>query len=193
MKKRVHITDLPPLKESYQVPEGYFDSLAEKIEAGKSSITPWMHVEDVAPLAESYQVPEGYFDGLQEKIEQRKEAEGQVVSFRRKRVRIWASFVAAACIAMVVVSVIRIDTGEPAETIAQVVNKNDYTLKNIPDHEIASLLDERDDEFELTDEEIMEVIEHEAIQSESTAIIDFLQEDGSLNEVSSEEDFIESI
>jgi len=66
---------------------------------------------------------------------------------------------------------------------------NNNRIKNIPDKEIASLLNDRDDEFELTDEEIIEVIQHETKKDETTAIINFLEEDGG----DEEEDFLESI
>jgi hypothetical protein len=54
-------------------------------------------------------------------------------------------------------------------------------------------MEERDDEFELTEEEIIEVIEFEATRSESTAIIEFLQEESEIDAGTEEEDFFESI
>lgn len=184
MKKRIQIEDIQPLKDSYKVPEGYFESLSPKIEAKKGERDPFIRLEDISPLVESYKVPEGYFEGLMDKIEERKAVVDNVVSFRSRRIKILGAFVAAACLAMVVISVINFGP----ETIVEPVVASDTRLKNISDTEIASLLTERDDEFELTEEEIIEVIVHETAKDESTAIIDFLEED-----VTGNEDFLEEI
>jgi len=186
-KKKIELKDIQPLEESFKVPEGYFDSLAEKLETRKNEKESFILVEDIKPVQETFEVPEGYFEGLIDKIEERKDDEDNVVSFRRKRIRIWGSFVAAACIAMMVLSVI--DFGEKTVTPNNNGFSNNNRIKNIPDKEIASLLNDRDDEFELTDEEIIEVIQHETKKDETTAIINFLEEDGG----DEEEDFLESI
>ena len=186
-KKKIELKDIPPLEESFKVPEGYFDSLSKKLDAKKNEKDSFVHVEDIEPVLETFKVPEGYFDGLMEKIEERREQEDNVVAFRRRRIRVWGSFVAAACIAMVVLSLINLGTETVTTPNDVLVNEN--KLKNISDVEIASLLNDRDDEFELTDEEIIEVIQHETKEDETTAIIDFLEDDGG-NE---EEDFLESI
>jgi len=112
-KKKIELKDIQPLEESFKVPEGYFDSLAEKLETRKNEKESFILVEDIKPVQETFEVPEGYFEGLIDKIEERKDDEDNVVSFRRKRIRIWGSFVAAACIAMMVLSVMdfRITTG----------------------------------------------------------------------------------
>ena len=188
-KPKINIDEIKLLKDSYKAPEGYFDSLADRIEGRKNEKLPLIQLEDIAPIEESYQVPGGYFEGLMDKIEERKDMEDNVVSFRRRKIRVWGSFVAAACIAMVVLSVINFGDN----TTTPIVSGGSHKL-NISDHEIASLLDDRDDEFELTEDEIIEVIEHESLQSESTAIIDFLQEEDDLDGgVTDEEDFLESI
>lgn len=184
-KKKIELNDIQPLKDTFKVPEGYFDSLAEKIEARKDQKDPYIRIGDIEPVQETFKIPEGYFDGLMERIEDRKDQEDNVVSFRKKRIRIWGAFVAAACIAMVVLSVV--DFGN--ETITPPDKTADNRIKNISDTEIASLLNERDDEFELTEEEIIEVIQHETKEDETTAIIDFLEEDAG----DEEEDFLESI
>src|SRR5688500_8064854 len=100
MKKRIQIQDIQPLKESFKVPEGYFDSLQAKIDAKKGEQNKQIRLEDIPKLEESYQVPEGYFDGLIEKIEERKQVEDNVVKFRSTRIKIWGSIVAAACVTM---------------------------------------------------------------------------------------------
>lgn len=192
MKPKINIDEIKPLKDSYKVPEDYFDSLADRIEARKDEKMPLIRIEDINPIEESYQAPEGYFDGLMDKIEQRKVVEDNVVSFRRRKIRIWGSFVAAACIAMVVLSVINFG---PTVTETQLSDGSDVgRMVNIPDREIASLLSDRDDEFDLTEDEIIEVIQHESVKSESTAIIDFLQEDCNPDGGGeAEDDFLESI
>lgn len=188
MKKRIKIEEIPPVKESFAVPEGYFDSLLGKINDQKGGQQTFIKLSDIQPLEESFQVPEGYFEGLMDKIEVRRTQEDNVVSFRSRSIRIWGSLVAVACVAMVIVSVINF--GPPAE----VNHTNEYSsMLSIPDHEIASLMEERDDEFELTEEEIIEVIEFESTRSESTAIIEFLQEESEIDAGTEEEDFFESI
>src|SRR4051812_7341937 len=107
-KKKIYIKDIIPPEESFKVPEGYFDSLAEKLETRKNEKDPFLRIADIQPMQETFKIPEGYFDGLIERIEERKDQEDNVVSFRRKRIRIWGSFVAAACIAMVVLSVVNL-------------------------------------------------------------------------------------
>ncbi len=184
-KPKIKIEDIQPLKDSYPIPEGYFDVLADKINQKKEEDLPLIKLEDITPLVESYQVPEGYFDGLMDRIEERKEIENNVVSFRSRRIKILGSLVAAACIAMVVVSVINF--GPEVKDDQQVDN---YSLKNISDKEMASLLNERDDEFELTEEEIIEIITHETIKDESTAIIHYLQEEDGLENNSDDENFL---
>ena len=137
MKTKITIDDIKLLKDSYQVPEGYFDSLADKIEARKDEKLALIQLEDIDPIEESYQVPEGYFEGLMDKIEERKDMEDNVVSFRRRKIRIWGSFVAAACIAMVVLSVINFG---PDAVAPSIVSGGNQTI-NVSDYEIASLLD----------------------------------------------------
>jgi hypothetical protein len=189
MNKRIQIQDIQPLKESFRVPDGYFDSLANQIEAKKGDRNVQVKLEDIPKLEESYQVPDGYFEGLVDKIEERKLLEDNVVSFRSTRIRIWGGMVAAACIAIVVVSVINFGGASSQDKLAD--GKMDR-IKNIPDKEIASLMNERDDEFELTEDEIIDVIDHATKQSESTAIINFLQDDGTMDDAG-DENFIESI
>jgi hypothetical protein len=196
MKKRIQIQDIQPLKESFQVPEGYFDLLSEKIEAKKGDQNKEIRLENIPKLEESYQVPEGYFDGLIEKIEERKDVEDNVVSFRKTRIRIWGGIVAAACVAMVIVSVINFGNNSSVNDGIALENSLSIRLKNVPDNEIACLIDDDcNEEFILTEDEIIELIEHKAKQSESTAIIDYLEEDGTLEDGSgtSDEEFIESI
>ena len=185
-RKKIQLKDIQPPEESFQVPEGYFDSLAEKLEALKVEKDPLIRIENIQPVQDTFQIPDGYFDGLMDRIEQRKEQEDNVVSFRRKRIRVWGAFVAAACIAMVVLSVVNLGTDPIVPSDGGIA---DIRLKNISDKEIASLLNDRDDEFELTDEEIIEVIQHETKEEETTAIINFLEDDGD----SGDEDFLESI
>ena len=188
---KINIDEIKRLEESYLAPDGYFDSLADRIEARKDEKMPLISIEDINSIEESYQVPEGYFEGLMEKIEERKNIEDNVVSFRQRKIRIWGSFVAAACIAMVVVSVINFG---PTTQPLIISDGSDVHGLNISDSEIASLLNERDDEFVLTEEEIIEVIEHESVKSESTAIIDFLQEEDDLDGgVTDDDDFLEEI
>lgn len=195
MKKRIQIQDIQPLKESFKVPEGYFDLLSGKIDAKKGEQNKQIKLEDIHKLEETYQVPEGYFDGLVEKIEERKQGEDNVVKFRSTRIKIWGGIVAAACVAMIVVSVIDFGGNAPDGGIAK-EDSLSIRLKNIPDNEIACLMDDGcNEEFMLTDEEIIDVIRYETKQSESTAIIDFLEEEGTLDDGSGTEDeeFIESI
>jgi hypothetical protein len=186
-RKKIELKNIQPLEESFKVPEAYFDSLAEKLEARKKENGLFIQINNIQPVQETFKVPEGYFEGLMEKIEERKDQEDNVVSFRRKRIMIWGSFVAAACIAMVVLSVVNLGPGVTTPPHNGFAKEN--RLKNISDKEIASLLNERDDEFELTDEEIIEVIQHETKADETTAIINFLEEDGD----NGDEDFLESI
>lgn len=196
MKKRIQIQDIQPLKESFKVPEGYFDSLLEKINAKKGGQNKQIKLEDIPKLEETYQVPEGYFDGLIEKIEERKQVEDNVVKFRSPRIKIWGGIVAAACVAMIVISVINFGGNTPDGGGLAVEDSLSIRLKSIPDNEIACLMDDGcNEEFMLTDEEIIEVIRYETKQSESTAIIDFLEEEGTLDDGSGTEDveFIESI
>lgn len=193
MKKRIQIQDIQPLKESFKVPEEYFDSLSEKINAKKGEQNKQIRLENIPKLEETYQVPEGYFDGLIEKIDERKVQEDNVVKFRSTRIKIWGGIVAAACVAMIVVSVINFGGNTPGTADEDSLS---FRIKNIPDHEIACLMDDGcNEEFMLTDEEIIEVIEHENNQSESNAIIDFLEEEGTLDDGSGsgDEELIESI
>lgn len=186
-KKRIQIEDIQPLEESFKAPDGYFDSLLQKIEANRESLNELIKLSSIPRLEESYQAPEGYFEGLMDRIEERKSIEANVVAFRSRRIKILGSMVAAACIAIVVLSVVNF-----GPSIGD--DKVDYSsVINIPDHEIASLMEDRDDEFQLTEEEIIEAIEYVSLESESTAIIDFLQEDGDLESVEDEADFLESI
>lgn len=190
MKPKITIDEIKRLNESYKAPDGYFDSLADKIDARKEEKLPLIRISDIVPIEESYQVPEGYFEGLMEKIEERKGDENNVVKFRQRRIRIWGSFVAAACITLVVVSAINFGPKNGnADTFANLPSNR---LEKISDKEIASLLEDRDDEFQLTEDEIIEVIEHETVESESTAIIDFLQ-DEDLDGVNEDEDFLDEI
>jgi len=191
MKKRIHIQNIDPLKESFHAPDGYFDSLTDKINSVKGSLNSEVKIDDIIKLEESFKTPEGYFDELASKIEERKHEENYTVKFRSTRIKIFGGMVAAACIAMIVISVINF--GSPNNQHILVSNTAEDSLsirlKSIPDHEIALLMNDRDDEFNLTDEEIIEVIEHEKNESESTAIIDFLEEDESLED----EELIETI
>ncbi len=190
MKPKINIDQIKLLKESYQAPEGYFDSLVDRINSLKDESLPPVKIEELNKPEESYQVPEEYFDGLMEKIEERKGLEDNVVAFRSKRIRIWGSFVAAACIALVVVSVINFGKGPEVKPFVDGSRPGQDI--NVTDSEIALLLEDNDDEFDLTEEEIIDVLVHENIQSESTAIIDFLEDEGGLED-EEEEDFLESI
>lgn len=198
MEKRIQIKDIPPLKESFKVPEGYFDSLSEKINTKKGDQNKQIRLDNISKLEDSFHVPEGYFDGLIEKIEERKQVEDNVVSFRKTRIRIWGGIVAAACVTMIIVSVINFGGGKTPGELAEGKPRMDTLsarIKNIPDNEIACLMDDCNDEFMLTDDEIIEVIVHTTKQSESTAIIDYLKDDGTLEDGSGagDEEFIESI
>jgi hypothetical protein len=185
--KRIQITDIPPLKDSFKVPDGYFESLENELDLKKGAQEKYLRVDDIPVIKESFVVPEGYFDGLLSQVEERKLAEDQVVVFRKRRIKIWGSFVAAACVAMVVVSIVRFGP-QPSPQQA-----NSTPHLNIPDKDIAGLLDDRDDEFALTDEEIIEVIEHETRKDESIAIINFLENEGDLEGTSDEAGFLEDI
>ncbi len=193
MKKRIQIHDIQPLKESFAAPEGYFDSLSEKINAKKGDRNTQIKLEDLSKLEESFQAPEGYFEGLMEKIDERKSVEENVVTFRSTRIKVLGAIVAAACITMIVVSVVNFGGKSEDKAIVK-TNPSNY-IKNIPDNEVACLMDDCNDEFMLTDDEIIEVINHETKQTESTAIIDFLEEEGTLEDGSGagDEEFIESI
>ncbi len=197
MKKRIQIQDINPLKESFNTPEGYFDSLADKINTIKGEQNSSIQLEDIGKLEESFHVPEQYFDSLFERIEERKHQENYTVKFRNTRIKILGGMVAAACIAMIVISVINFGNSNPNNTLTNNINEDSLSirLQNVPDHEIAQLMSDRDDEFNLTDEEIVEVIEHETNESESTAIIDFLEEDRVLEDGSEtgNEEIFESI
>lgn len=190
MKKRVKIEDIEALKDSFQLPDGYLDGLVDKINLKKDDALPFVSLNDIPALEESYEVPEGYFDGLLSKIEERKEETNDVVEFRSRRIKIWGSFVAAACITLVVLSVVKWGNNIENNSTSVLNTK----LENIPDAEIAGLLDDRDDEFELTEEEIIEVITYETAKDESTAIIDYLEDEGTMDdELTDDEDFLESI
>lgn len=197
MKKRIQIQDINPLKESFKTPEGYFDLLLDKINSSKGDQNKEIKLEDIPKLEDSFQVPEGYFDTLADKLEERKHQENYTVKFRSTRIKILGGMVAAACVAMIMVSVVNFGGTNSENILANNAHEDSLSvrLKSIPDHEIALLLNDRDDEFNLTDDEIIEVIEHETKESESTAIIDFLEEEGTLDDEPETEDdeFIESI
>lgn len=185
MKPKIKIENIDTLKNSFVVPDDYFNGLEDKINARKDEPLPRIKVEELVKMDESFMVPEGYFDELITKIDQRRNDKDDVVEFRSRRLRIWGWMVAAACISLVVLSVIKWGNNMENKFV-----ETDTRLENISDAEIAGLLEERDDEFELTEEEIIEVISYTSIQDESTAIIDYLEEE---SDYTNDEDFLESI
>lgn len=190
MKTRIKIEDIEPLKDSFQVPNGYFDGLMDQIDQRKDQTLPPINLNSLPKMEESFEVPDGYFEGLMKNIEERKHENDHVVTFRSRRIRMWGSFVAAACVTLVVLSVIKWGNQSEKDALAGMNNR----LENISDAEIAGLLGERDDEFELTEEEIIEVITYETVKDESTAIIDYLEEEESIDgDITEDEDFLESI
>lgn len=190
MKTRIKIEDIEPLKDSFQVPDDYFEGLMDRINQRKDQPLPPVSLDSLSKLEESFSVPDGYFDGLFDKIDERKNDSDNMVTFRSRRIRIWGSFVAAACITLVVLSVIKWGNQPEPEPLANLNSR----LENISDAEIAGLLNERDDEFELTEEEIIEVITYESVKDESTAIIDYLEEEEGLEgDITEDEDFLEAI
>jgi len=191
MKKQIKITDINPQAKSFSVPAGYFDSLNEKLQSKIQDEQPLVNLEQLNKSLDTFEVPEGYFETLGSAIlENAKKTEpDNIVSFRTRRIKIWGSMVAAACIAMIIISIFQFSNPTPDQPEIYVDNS---IIKRIPDHEIAALLQDRDDEFELTEDEILEVIEHESAESETSAIINFLEEDADISGTY-QEDFIESI
>jgi hypothetical protein len=186
-KKRIQISDLPPLKDTYPVPDGYFEKLLQEVEAKKGAQEKLVRLEDIPVITKTYVVPDGYFEEMLNQVEEKKLAEDQVVVFRKRSIKIWGSMVAAACVAMVVISILRFGP-QPTPPVA-----SSTPHLNIPDAEIASLLEDRDDEFALTEEEIVEVIEHETRKDESIAIINFLENEEDIEGTLDEAGFLEDI
>jgi len=101
-------------KKLYDVPEGYFNNLADNIlkKIKSSAANPvQQELEELSPLLSSisktnvYNVPENYFNNLEpiNKVQEHRLPAAKVISIGSK-VRKWASYAAAACIAAVLFS-----------------------------------------------------------------------------------------
>lgn len=156
-----------------------------------------VNIHDIKPEPNSFEVPEGYFENFMAKLEPRLKEETtatkQVAMPAPRSSRMWIGWVAAASVVAVIVGGIAFNelTQTPAPTVVNITGHGPHLA--ISDHAIVGLLAERDDEFELTDDELMELVEHEVQKSETTAIINFLEDEGDLDEDVEDEDFLGAI
>lgn len=116
------------LKDSFQVPEGYFDQLQDSIMAGIAAEKLRAQVSDTG-----YRVPENYFETLPAKIKAAAIPSSPVVPVRKLGRPRWVQYAAAACVTLALgISVyFRIASD----------NSTDNQLNNVSDQDILSYLE----------------------------------------------------
>lgn len=111
-------------EEEFSIPKGYFEQLEKQIKA-KLAIE---NINELDPYS-GFSIPNDYFSNLSQTIEQKI---GQQAVVRKKSIfKSWISYSAAACITMVIGSVVYLNM--KSDNISS-------DLSNIPDQEIINYL-----------------------------------------------------
>jgi hypothetical protein len=111
-------------EEEFSIPKGYFEQLEKQIKA-KLAIE---NINELDPYS-GFSIPDDYFSNLSQTIE---EKIGQQAVVRKKSIfKSWISYSAAACITMVIGSVVYLNM--KSDNISS-------DLSNIPDQEIINYL-----------------------------------------------------
>jgi len=113
----------------------------------------------------AYTVPEGYFDTLSERVMQRVASDGKQPSGRTVRLNRWWMVAAAACVAAVVLFVIRFNTPSQSDMTAleeDIIMENYPDLMDLSSRSIAEL-EEADETDDISQDAIIEYLAYNGL------------------------------